>query len=165
MRVSPFPVLAVTPFERPDVSLARALLRHGAAVAIDLGRDESRHPQTLKTISALRPSGHAGAVGLRIPDHIDISPERVPRNVDFVVLAETNAISRWCQRARVIVQVTSEQEAQLAVAAGAVGLIAKGEESGGRVGEGSAFVLLQRILALPNVHGVNIWVQGCIGLQ
>ncbi|HKE72424.1 MAG TPA: beta-ketoacyl synthase N-terminal-like domain-containing protein, partial [Acidimicrobiales bacterium] len=46
--------------------------------------------------------------------------------------------------------------------AGAEGLVAKGSESGGRIGEETAFVLLQRLVA-----GVDlpIWAQGGIGLN
>src|SRR5258708_3814335 len=46
----------------------------------------------------------------------------------------------------VLVQVVSVAEARAAKAAGAAGLIAKGSESGGRVGEETALVLLQRLL-------------------
>ena len=32
------PLLAITPFERPDIALARSLSRHGCAAAVDIGR-------------------------------------------------------------------------------------------------------------------------------
>ena len=63
---------------------------------------------------------------------------------------------------RVLVEVTSLSEARAAAAAGAQGLIAKGSESGGRVGELSTFVLLQRLLAAPGLD-LPIWVAGGIG--
>ena len=48
---------------------------------------------------------------------------------------------------RVLVEVTSRAEAHAAAAAGAHGLIARGMEAGGRVGELSSFVLLQQLVA------------------
>ena len=59
-----------------------------------------------------------------------------------------------------LVTVTSIDEALAAEAAGADGLIAKGNESGGRVGESSAFVLLQKLVERV---ATPIWVQGGIG--
>src|SRR5580658_6504517 len=56
-------------------------------------------------------------------------------------LAET---ASW---SRVLVEVTSHQEARAAAASGAHGLIARGMESGGRVSALSTFVLLQQLLA------------------
>ena len=45
-----------------------------------------------------------------------------------------------------LAQVTSLDEARAAIAAGASGLIAKGCESGGRIGDETTFVLLQRLV-------------------
>ncbi|MBI2677230.1 MAG: SDR family NAD(P)-dependent oxidoreductase [Candidatus Koribacter versatilis] len=61
---------------------------------------------------------------------------------------------------RVFCEVTSVREAEAAVAAGADGVVAKGNESGGRIGTETTFVLLQHLLArfeLPT------WAQGGIG--
>ena len=59
-------------------------------------------------------------------------------------------------------EVVNVEEAQLAASAGADGLIATGHESGGRVGEETSFVLLQRC-----VHKVKIpvFVRGGIGIH
>ncbi|MGO4430636.1 nitronate monooxygenase, partial [Streptomyces sp. MCAF7] len=56
------------------------------------------------------------------------------------------------------------EEALDAVRAGAHGLIARGGESGGRVGGLSTFVLLQQLLAEPRVS-VPVWACGGIGLH
>ncbi len=45
-----------------------------------------------------------------------------------------------------LAQVTSLEDARLAIAAGAYGLIAKGSEAGGRIGDETTFVLLQRLV-------------------
>jgi acyl transferase domain-containing protein/NAD(P)H-dependent flavin oxidoreductase YrpB (nitropropane dioxygenase family) len=63
---------------------------------------------------------------------------------------------------RVLVEITDPDQAPAAVRAGAHGLIARGAESGGRVGELSTFVLLQRLLAEPGVD-VPVWACGGIG--
>ena len=81
-----FPFLAITPFERPDLSLARAFERHGAAVAVDVKRNSSRHSQILDELSPLRSRSRTGAVGIRIPDHVAIAPQHLPGEVGFVVL-------------------------------------------------------------------------------
>ncbi|MFG2944625.1 SDR family NAD(P)-dependent oxidoreductase [Streptomyces adustus] len=61
-----------------------------------------------------------------------------------------------------LVEVTDLEEARAAVRAGAYGLIARGSECGGRVGELSAFVLLQQLLAAPDVP-LPVWACGGIG--
>ncbi len=58
-------------------------------------------------------------------------------------------------------EVMNVEEAQLAASAGADGLIAVGHESGGRVGEETSFVLLQRCVRKVKVP---VFVKGGIGL-
>jgi len=57
----------------------------------------------------------------------------------------------------VLCEVTSAAESEQALAAGAAGLLIKGNESGGRVGSETTFVLLQRLAASCSVP---LWVQG-----
>ena len=57
---------------------------------------------------------------------------------------------------------TSLEEAQWGERAGVDGVIAKGHEAGGRIGNETTFILLQR--CLRNLH-IPIWVQGGIGLH
>lgn len=76
-------------------------------------------------------------------------------------LAEMVSILRARGR-RVLLEATSLDQARQGVALGADGLIAKGNEAGGFVGEETAFILLQRLrgqISLP------IYVQGGIGLH
>ena len=165
MRAHPFPLLAITPFERPDLSLARAFDRHGAAVAVDLGRNRSRHAQVLEALGPLCARSPARTIGIRLADQVEIAPARAPAGVGFVVLGEAQRVQFWREHVPVIVQVTCEAEARAAITAGAAGLIAKGEETGGRVGQGSAFILLQRILAIPETRDIPVWCQGGMGLH
>jgi 3-oxoacyl-(acyl-carrier-protein) synthase/NAD(P)H-dependent flavin oxidoreductase YrpB (nitropropane dioxygenase family) len=62
---------------------------------------------------------------------------------------------------RVLAEVTSAAEAEAALKRGAHGLVARGFEAGGRIGELSTFVLVQRLVtAFP---GVPVWAMGGIG--
>jgi acyl transferase domain-containing protein/NAD(P)H-dependent flavin oxidoreductase YrpB (nitropropane dioxygenase family) len=59
-------------------------------------------------------------------------------------------------------EVVTAEEALEAVVAGVEGLVVKGNESGGRIGEETTFLLLQRILGkVP----VPVWARGGIGLH
>jgi len=63
---------------------------------------------------------------------------------------------------RVFLEVTTLHEAQAAEEAGFDGVVAKGYEAGGRVGQESAFILLQQL------HGrlrIPFWIQGGIGSE
>jgi acyl transferase domain-containing protein/NAD(P)H-dependent flavin oxidoreductase YrpB (nitropropane dioxygenase family)/NAD(P)-dependent dehydrogenase (short-subunit alcohol dehydrogenase family)/acyl carrier protein len=62
----------------------------------------------------------------------------------------------------VMVEVTSLAEGEHAQHAGADAIVVKGNESGGRVGEETSFILLQRIV--PKV-GIPVWARGGIGLH
>ncbi|HEU4423922.1 MAG TPA: beta-ketoacyl synthase N-terminal-like domain-containing protein, partial [Pilimelia sp.] len=85
--------------------------------------------------------------------------------VDLVVLTHDAPwpIAEIAPRYRVLVEVTSRDEAREAAAAGAHGLIARGMEAGGRVGELSSFVLLQQLVADDTLAGVPVWIAGGVG--
>ncbi len=62
---------------------------------------------------------------------------------------------------RILVEATEVDHAEAAERAGADGIVVKGNECGGRVGEETSFILLQRVasrISLP------IWVRGGVGL-
>jgi len=63
---------------------------------------------------------------------------------------------------RALVVATSVDVARAAAAAGADGIVAKGNEAGGWVGDESAFVLSQRVLGAVEVP---VWIQGGMGLR
>ncbi len=110
--------------------------------------------------------------GLRVADHVTIDNDILPEFIEFLIVA--GDISRlpdhWWQ-VPVLAEVCSVHEAALALDAGASGLIAKGQESGGLVGAESSFVLLQCVLALADERRcesgrpVPVWCQGGIGLN
>ncbi len=159
--------MGITPFERPDLALARAFCRQQAAVAIDLGRDPVHWPAVFSFLTQenSRQVGRPAFCGVRVPDHIALRPEEIPELAAFVVLTADRDLQDWLPRCPVIVQVTTLAEAEKALAAGANGLIAKGQESGGPVGEESSFVLLQRVADLARARRVPVWCQGGIGMH
>lgn len=61
-----------------------------------------------------------------------------------------------------LIETTSLEHAKRAAEAGPDALVAKGHEAGGRIGEETTFILLQRLL--PEIH-VPVWVHGGIGLH
>ena len=91
----------------------------------------------------------------------------LPVHVGWVIVASTEpAATRWCvhnlrgRKVNLLVEAVRIEQAQAAETTGADGVIAKGNESGGWVGEETAFVLLQRLrrgVKLP------VWVQGGVG--
>ena len=156
------PLLAITPFERPDIALARSLRRHGCAAAVDIGRRPEAWPALFDALSRERAPG----LGLRLPDGVDVAGLTPPAGVRFVIADATllPLPATW-RDLPLLAQVCSEAEAQAALAAGAAGLIAKGQESGGRTGDESGFVLLQRIAPVAEAAGVPVWCQGGMGLN
>ena len=173
-------VLGISPFEEPNAALAVAVERAGATGVIGLGGDQKRNQVELAQAGAWWP----GTFGVRIPAGCPTGPDQLPDRVDVVVLG----VGSSCDPAdfgparRVLVEVTSLAEAREAAAGAGLpiaglpiaglpiaglpiaGLIAKGSESGGRIGETTAFVLLQQLLADPTFN-VPIWSAGGIGLH
>ncbi|GAB3885486.1 type I polyketide synthase [Kibdelosporangium lantanae] len=163
-------VIGASPLGEPNAALVVAVGRAGGLGVLDLGTDRARALAELATtadrlgrgLGARMPENGPGTpadrlgFGVRIPDGCPVTPADLPELVDTVIapryLPDTGR--------RVLVEVTSVAEAHAAVAAGADGLVARGSESGGRVGEMTAFVLLQRLVG---EFSVPIWVAGGIG--
>ena len=154
-------IIGVTPGARPDGRLVVALCRAGALGVLDAGRD----PRRARAEMALVSDRHGGPFGVRLGARAGLGPDDLPRAVDTVVVADAEVALLGPHRLagrRVLAEVTTLSEARSALAAGAHGLVAKGAEAGGRVGEETAFVLLQRLVAA--VDG-PIWLLGGIGLD
>ncbi len=153
-------VLGLTPFTEPNAALVVAVERAGGLGVLDLGRDADAARDALARVAARwgRP------FGVRIPAGCPITPVELPPDVDTVVIDATVLASGAfpVTGRRVLAEATSPDEARAAVEQGATGIIAKGMESGGRIGEYSAYVLLQRLVAELDVP---VWVQGGIGVH
>ena len=157
-------IIGITPFHEPDARLAAAVSRAGGLGVLDLGMGDRRSREALTRIRRWSP----GPFGVRVGPHCRIAPADLTTGggaaPHTVVLTADAAwqVDEVAARHRVLVEVTDPDQALAAVRAGAHGLIARGAESGGRVGELSTFVLLQRLLAEPGVD-VPVWACGGIG--
>lgn len=169
-------VLAVGPFEEPNAALALAAHRGGARGVVDLGRDRAAALSALARLSRNAPDV---GLGVRVPDGCPVTPDELPDQVGMVVLGPE---APWrvgeVRGRRVLVEVLSAEDAVAALADGADGLVARGAEDGGRCGDLTTFVLLQRLLgamepdgtgraddAEPGWRRVPVWARGGIGLH
>ncbi|MGH3935074.1 MAG: beta-ketoacyl synthase N-terminal-like domain-containing protein, partial [Pseudonocardiaceae bacterium] len=152
-------VVGITPFEEPNAALAVALARAGAVGVLGLSRDAGRARVALADVCRW----WSGAFGVRVPAGCSLQPTDLPEQVDMVVHGPGSSWPFTPGR-RAFVEVMSVAQARTAVQAGAYGLIAKGAEAGGRVGSTTTFVLLQQLLADPQIN-VPIWAAGGIGLH
>jgi acyl transferase domain-containing protein/NAD(P)H-dependent flavin oxidoreductase YrpB (nitropropane dioxygenase family) len=156
-------IVGVSPFEHPDVGLVAALARAGALGVLDIGHDPNIAQGALdEAARRIRQP-----FGVRVPECFDATSLRLPDLVRVVVVPASNvsAAREACAalgRRTLLVEVHDLGEARAATSAGAHGLIVKGHEAGGRVGEETTFVLLQRVLAEARVP---VWAQGGIGLH
>ena len=141
-------VIGISPLERVDVGLVTAIREAGALGVLDVGRAPAAVRRALTQVSAVR-----------IPEGVELE---LPQNITTVIVGEPSMIALYAPATpgrRVLAQVVSIEEARVAIVAGASGLIAKGSEAGGRIGDETTFVLVQRLVAL----GVPVWAQGGIG--
>ncbi|MFD7872608.1 SDR family NAD(P)-dependent oxidoreductase [Streptomyces sp. NPDC059766] len=161
-------IIGITPFGEPDAGLAAAVCRAGGLGVLDLGDGDRRSRDALGRLRRLAPGPFGVRIGARCRlDPADLEPgsegagrpDTVVLAVDAPWRAEDVAAGH-----RVLVEVTDLDEARAAVRAGAYGLIARGSECGGRVGELSTFVLLQQLLAAPGMP-LPVWACGGIGLR
>ncbi len=155
-------VVGVSPFERPDPRLTSAVLRAGALGVLDLGRDID---VARLAVSELLDSG-IYRFGVRVPEGCPLMPEHFSADPSHVILAECTTgeeIEIWRGPDRLVfVEVRSLDEAVRAVGFGADGLVLRGSESGGRVGEETSLVLLSRISGKVSVP---LWLAGGIGIH
>ena len=165
-------VMAVTPFQIPDADVVVAACRAGALGVLDLGTDAARARAELRRVVERQP----GPFGIRIGPRSPFTPATLAElaaaegdgRVDTLVLAaDLDPADGWADDGawgdrppRVVAEVTSTAGALAAARAGADGVIAKGAESGGLVGEETAFVLLQ---AVVDAVDLPVWAQGGIG--
>ncbi|WP_229787333.1 type I polyketide synthase [Actinokineospora fastidiosa] len=161
-------VLGIGPAGQSCAGLCAAVAAVGGLGVLDLGTGGRRARSALA-----RTARAAKAVdrrfGLRVPEGCALSFAEVAEilgaaaeRVDVVVLGWDSPwrVSDVPDRYVVLVEVTSPAEAVAASEQGADGLLARGAESGGRVSETGAFVLLQQII---DASPLPVWLAGGIG--
>ncbi|GAB3930798.1 hypothetical protein GCM10029976_033410 [Kribbella albertanoniae] len=153
-------VLAMTPFSRPSARFVVAALRAGCLGVLDLTSSDRKAREELALVNEWTST----SFGVRLAGSAFTAAD-LPAGVGTVLLADWSAAGPApadFPGRRVLVEVTDADEAKRAAHAGAHGLIARGNEAGGRVGELSTFVLLQRLLADEQI-ALPIWACGGIG--
>jgi acyl transferase domain-containing protein/NAD(P)H-dependent flavin oxidoreductase YrpB (nitropropane dioxygenase family)/NAD(P)-dependent dehydrogenase (short-subunit alcohol dehydrogenase family) len=161
-------IVGVSPFETPDVGLVESLDKAGALAVLDLGRKPEEGRKALAALQRSRKSGW----GVRISSLQSYAAADLNERVTTLILDAADLLAQknpadimktWSMPQRKIwVQVCSLKEARsLLQVARPDGLIAKGAESGGRVGHTSSLILMQELRQLD----LPFWVQGGIGLH
>jgi acyl transferase domain-containing protein/NAD(P)H-dependent flavin oxidoreductase YrpB (nitropropane dioxygenase family) len=163
-------ILGLSPFDRAVVQLTAECSRAGAMGVLELAVDDEAGRRALSELSAagflfgVRLSARTATLPLTLP-------LTLPDNVGALVLPDVQVLATVAEavaqvpdrrRPRLLCQVCSLHEARRAIELGADGLIVKGNESGGRVGDETSFVLVQRVVA---EIAAPLWVQGGIGLH
>lgn len=144
--------------ERPDTALALALSEAGAFPVIHLGRDQQIATNALGKMVAKSKK----PFGVCYPENSSLNIA-LPEQVTLVILPYGLTFPKPTHSVQIISQVRSVAEARQAKAAGAMGLIAKGNEGAGLVSNDSSFILFQRIM--KEVSDIPVWVQGGIGVH
>lgn len=142
-------VVGLTPFERPDARLVRALVRAGRPAFLDLGRDDGARRRALTALRGL-------TFGVRVPDGVAIGD--LPDTVDQVIVTAGSDLQGLGDR-RLLVEVRTADDIAWAIAHDAAALVGVGHEAGGLVGPESSFVLAQRLART----GRPFWIRGGIG--
>lgn len=166
-----FRLAAVTPPVLLDPAIAIAASRAGFTGVLDLEytRDEGRAKEAICGLGEL--GGEPCGIKLSADDEAFASSilASLPAKISLIILTggSPGYLSREIRKKRrdtlhFLVEATSAAEGRAAEQAGADGVIAKGHEAGGNVGEETTFVLLQRLLA---ELGCPIWAHGGIGLH
>ncbi|MFJ9030746.1 SDR family NAD(P)-dependent oxidoreductase [Streptomyces sp. NPDC102274] len=155
----PQSVIAVNPLHRSSPRLTAAAARAGALSVLELSTGDPRSvADTLDRTLRWSPL----PFGVRIRPGCTVTAADLPEPVDTVLLADPGRTPAEFAGRRVLVEVTGLAGARRAAGAGAAGLIVRGAESGGRAGELSTFVLLQQVLADPDI-ALPVWACGGIG--
>lgn len=169
-------ILAVTPSHQLCPELAIAAARAGEAGILDLGltaKAAERRAAVAKVVQFV-PAGSRwgvrwdalGDAGRKLAEvGAALETNRCPVAVVAGVVGNAAALRRAAQQVRkwadeVLLEVTDLLAAQAAATAGFDGVILKGHEAGGHVGQESSFLLLQR------AHGklqTPYWIQGGMG--
>jgi len=148
----------VSPFERPDVALARAAAKAGAFPVLHLGRNQEIAQQALDELGA-----KVDACGVCLADGVEWEIA-LPDTVSTIILP-WGARRPEASGAEIVWQVRTPEEAVEALETAPATLIVKGCESAGFVGDDSAFILFQKLMPACLDAGVSLYVQGGVGVH
>lgn len=150
-------IIGLTPFEKPDVSLALDLHHAGAYPVLSLGLNKTIAEAALENLV------NRGLIDFGVcftgADIIDI---KLPQQVSMIIVPFGVKIKQPKNTA-LVYQVNDLASAKLAKAQGAAGIIIKGNEGAGNVAYESSYILFQRII--QEVKDIPVWVQGGVGIH
>lgn len=150
-------VVGITPLEKPDVRLALALEKAHAFPVLHLGRNRQQAAAALQAMA----QQCAGTFGVCFAGQ-ELCDLPLPEKVVLIVLpADCTPVKK--AGVQIYYQVCHLHEAIAAVERGADGLVVKGNEAAGRVGEAASFILFQQIV--QQIPDQEIWVQGGVGIH
>ncbi|NXY94654.1 nitronate monooxygenase, partial [Streptomyces sp. BR123] len=159
-------VIGLTPFGEPDARLAAAVSRGGGLGVLDLGAGDRAARGALDDLRGWLP----GRYGVRIGPQCRLRPGDLagllggpggPRTVLLGVGAALRCAD-LPSGVQVLAEATGLKEARAALGDGVHGLVARGSESGGRIGDLGTFVLLQQLLDATGPDGPPVWACGGI---
>ncbi|WP_229889186.1 type I polyketide synthase [Streptomyces mirabilis] len=152
-------VIALNPFAVPSARVTAAAVRAGGLGVLDLTAGGRRAAAELASAEEWSAAGF----GVRLRDNDAFPARDLPACVHTVLLtADASCTPADFPSHRVLVEVTGRAQALRAASAGAHGLIARGHEAGGPVGELSTFVLLQQLLDDDELD-LPVWACGGAG--
>ena len=165
MQWNRYQILVGTPQGLDSIGVAVAAERAGGVGILD-GIEEDVRDRAIRRVREFKLRSFA----IRVQPH-EVCETWLDRAGDsLVAVVCTNAenpeqLENVCARIhatgrQALCEVTSVAEAEAALEAGSDGLIAVGQEAGGRVGGDSAYILLQAILARTDRP---VWIRGGIG--
>ncbi|MDN5285186.1 MAG: erythronolide synthase [Mucilaginibacter sp.] len=150
-------IIGITPFEKPDASLALDLHHAGAFPVLNLGLNKIIAEEALEKLvkSGLSNFGvcfvSAELTTIQLPDQVSM------------IIAPYGVKIRKKDTTALIYQVYDLESARLAKAEAADGIIIKGNEGAGIVGYESSFVMFQRVI--QEIKDIPVWVQGGVGIH
>jgi NAD(P)H-dependent flavin oxidoreductase YrpB (nitropropane dioxygenase family) len=162
--------IAFTPAATFDPAIAIAASRAGAVGMLDLEHARSERDALAAVRRLARYGGRECGVKLDGGSQLAAAiTAALPESVRWILLTATDSDELRAHVARVrrrgavlLLEATTAEAAALGEELEVDGLVAKGHEAGGRVGEETTFVLLQRLLARRTLP---VWAHGGIGLH
>lgn len=152
-------LLIVSPFEIPNTTLALETIETGAYPVLHLGRNLQKAQESLDIMS----ESTTESFGVCFVDNTTFKLD-LPPNVSRVIFPAGMDIS-VSENIEKLCQVHSLDEAARVIDSGISNIIVKGNEGAGKVSAQSSFILFQSIANKYLKKGINIYIQGGVGIH
>jgi NAD(P)H-dependent flavin oxidoreductase YrpB (nitropropane dioxygenase family) len=153
----------------PSIAIAACRADCVGVLDLEYTKDESLALNSFRKLSRFTDTGFGVKLGTKNIHLLDAMAENLPGHFRMLILSNMHkrALSAALLLAKkydlhVLIECTTLTQAQSAAVEGVNGVIAKGNESGGRVGQETTFILLQQFLRHLSIP---IYAQGGIGLH